>query len=72
MSKSQKRGCYYEWVKEHIRTPQPSEKRERRRRGDFKILRSSRIIFKLVIGGSNMLELAPKLVSLFLTLGTSI
>jgi hypothetical protein len=29
-------------------------------------------LFKLVIGGSNVLELAPNLVSSFLTLSTSI
>jgi hypothetical protein len=34
-------------------------------------LRSDRFVFKLVIGGSNMLELAPNLVSLFLTLSAS-
>jgi hypothetical protein len=31
---SQKHGCCYERVREHIRTPQPSEKRGRRRRGE--------------------------------------
>jgi hypothetical protein len=31
---SQERGCYCERVREHTRTPQPSEKRGRRRRGE--------------------------------------
>jgi hypothetical protein len=31
---SQERGCCCERVREHTRTPQPSEKRGRRRRGE--------------------------------------
>jgi hypothetical protein len=32
---SQQRGCYCERVREHTRTPQPSEKMGRRRRGEY-------------------------------------
>jgi hypothetical protein len=32
---SQERGCCCERVREHTRTPQPSEKRGRRRRGEY-------------------------------------
>jgi hypothetical protein len=37
-----------------------------------RFLRSDRYVFKLVVGGSNMLGLAPNLMSSFLTLSTSI
>jgi hypothetical protein len=37
-----------------------------------RFLRSHRSVFKLVVGGSNMLGLAPNLVILFLTLSASI
>jgi hypothetical protein len=37
-----------------------------------RFLRSDQSVFKLVFGGSNVLGLAPNLVSSFLTLSTSI
>jgi hypothetical protein len=61
-------------MREHTRTTQPSEKREEEEEevDRSRFLSSGRSVFKLVVRGSNVLGLAPNLVSSFLTLSTSI
>jgi hypothetical protein len=71
---SQERGCCCERVREHT-----LEHYNQVRRGEEeeevnlpRFLSSDQSVFKLVFGGSNVLGLAPNLVSSFLSLSTSI
>jgi hypothetical protein len=63
-------------VRDHTRTLQPSENREEEEEEEevnlSRFLRTNQYVFKLVVGGSNALGLAPNLVILLLALGTSI
>jgi hypothetical protein len=55
-----------------VRRGEEEEEEEEEEVNLSRFLSSNRSVFKLVFGGSNMLGLAPNLVSLFLTLSTSI
>jgi hypothetical protein len=54
---SEEHDFYYERLREHCRTPQASEKERKNKERRFlsRFLRSDLSIFKLVIGGLNML-----------------